>query len=899
MGLLRRNRDEVPVNKKQKWDYINLNDFKTRSCWSPVAYFFFFVNAFFGVAVVAADCYTAVNLLVFDRWSSKIDPVIPFRISKWIFAGCIIFSFVLIGVSILWAVKAIKGNSIARGYLNVYAQRWYCVGRGGYKRFLVFTELTKSKHGSDYVMLFTYFTFKGWAKVLLADGPRQILNGVTLYAVMKAKIIPGTTKSGFSGLLASIKALEEESLTQAIILSVMLFTCVWWILTFLSLAFAVLLWIMFIWHHVPSGHTLGSYCREKVDKRLLGIVAKNHKRTIEEEREERMKADQAGLGARKPTLPNFGDAPTGPAKPPVGPTLPSISEKPVALGLKRTNTMETFTTTVSSRPDTNMPSRPPYAAARPQFPMRSSTNDTAMSTTSSMFDESASLIGDRKDPFARTNTPLYRPQPPVGPYGRNYGPGHGPNSSQASLTNPYETAPLQPHDFLGSQQYLPPVNRNDTVSPFYQHPPPVNRNDTISPLGNGPSPVQHRPLNFEPTQAPFQPFPPNGSIPRRFPVRAQEQNFDSGIQQPPIAHTPSPAPEFSKYTEHRHTPPIHHMPQSEIFEMDGGVTTQSNTKATDAIELSSSPPRTTPAPIQSATGSSFSAHPMAFELDTGVPVVAQDITKSSPSPQTRTRRLTPPQPITTTAPQTKSPPKPGPQGRVGLAYNKPTYQPAGAPIASTSTPPSQAQAQRQLPQRRIQQDFEREEHGVGRNIHGNYDIEADVLDSYLHRSPQSQMQPQPPQPLQRPFMQYESQGQQGSRPSTPTRGLPVRRESGDSYYSNSGALGPAFGPPMRSMTNTPSAGFVGSRSMRGDDGFGMPERSMTAPFARQPDVRNSPPRGNSRIFENRMAPSPPRGRGPQPYGRNNGNGSGNGQGGYGGNNSYEQGGYGGGGYSAW
>ncbi|KAK6343733.1 hypothetical protein TWF730_011322 [Orbilia blumenaviensis] len=889
MGILRRGRDDQPVSKKQKWDYINLNDFKTRSCWSPVAYFFFFVSAFFSVAVVAADCYTAVNLLIFDRWSSKIDPFVPFNISKWIFAGCIIFSFVLIGVSLLWSVKAIKGNSIARGYLNIYAQRWYCVGRGGYKRFLVFAELTRSKHGSDYVMLFAYFSFKGWAKVLLADGPRQVLNGMTLYAVMKAKIIPGTQKSGISGLLASIKALEEESLTQAIILSVMLFTCVWWIFTFLCLAMAALLWIMFIWHHVPSGHTLGSYCREKIDKRLTGIIDKNHKKTLEEEREERMKADRAGLGARKPTLPILGDSSNGPARPPAGPTLPSISEKPVAPGLKRTNTTDTFTTTVSSRPDTSMPTRPPFAAARPQFPMRTSTNDTAMSTTSSVFDDSASLLGDRKDPFARTNTPLYRPQPPIGPYARNYGPGHGPNSSQASLTNPYESAPLQPHDFLGSQQYLPPVNRNDTVSPFYQRQPPVNRNDTVSPLGHGPSPIQHRPMNFEPMQAPFQPFPPNNAVPRRFPVRPQEQNFDSGVQQPPVAHTPSPAPGFSKYTEHRHTPPIHHMPQSEVFEMDGGVTAQSNQQAAGAVELSSSPPKVTPAPIQNATDGSFSAHPMAFELDTGVPVVAQSPIKSSPPPQTRIRRLTPPQPITTPAPQTGSP-KSLAQQTTGPVYVKPKYQPAGG--LTTSTPTPQPQQQKQLPQRAIQQEFEREEHGVGRNVYGNYDIEADVLDSYLHSSPSSQIQPQPPQPLQRPFMQYESRGQQGSRPSTPTRGLPVRRGSGDSYYSNSGALGPAFGPPVRSMTDTPASGFGGSR---GNDGFNMPERSMTAPFARQPDVRSSPPpRGNSRIFENRMTPSPPRGQGPQPYGRNNGNG----QRGYPDNNGYGQGGYGGG-YSAW
>ncbi|KAK6537168.1 hypothetical protein TWF694_011365 [Orbilia ellipsospora] len=790
MGFLRR--DAETITQKQKWDYINLDDFKTRSCWSPIAYFFFFVNVFFGIAVVAADCYTAVNLLIFNRWSSKIQPWVPFSISKWIFAGCIIFSFVLIGFSAIFSVRAVKGNGIARGYLNVYAQRWWCIGRGGYKRFLVFTALTKSKHGSDYVMLFTYFSFKGWAQVLLADGPRQVLNGITLAAVIQAKIIPGA-KTGISGLFSSIAALEEESLTQAIILSVMLFTCVWWVFTVLQLAAAALLWIMFIWHHVPSGHTLGSYCREKIDKRLVGIVAKNHKRTLEEEREERMKADKAGNGARQPKLPIFGDEQAAPPKSSANlpaPTLPVFNEKPTAPGLKRTNTTDTFTTTVSSRPDTNMPSRPPYAA-RPGFPNRTSTNSTAQSN----FDDSASLMGaDRRDPFYRTGTPLNRPQPPIGPYRGNYN-----NDSQSSLTNPYESAPMQPHDFLGNSQGFPPINRNDTVSPFYQQrPPPVSRADTISPMQNraynNATPMR--------TNTPQQ-YPPNG-MPRRLPVR-QDQGYAPNLPQPPISHTPSPAPEFSTYTEHRHTPPIHHKPESEVFEMDAGITTPSE-PASAAIEIGSSSPKSAPAKKDG----------FVFELDTGVPVVTSP---SNASPETRTRRLTPPEPMTTPVPQQapRSPPR-----NAGLpAYVKPTYQ---------STAPPQIPAQ----------SFEREEHGVGRNFYGNYDIEADVLDSYL---PSSQMQP--PQQLSRPFAHN---GGQGSRPGTPTRGLPVRRDSSDSYHSNAGsALGNGFAPPVRSMTATPTMG-----NTRGIGELHMPPRSATAqPYGgSQPAVRSPPPRGNSTIFEN-------------------------------------------------
>lgn len=116
----------------------------------------------------AADTYTAVNLLIFNKWSSKLDPVIEFRISKWIFAGCIILSFILLAFEWIIAIKVMRGNGVADIYLNRIAARWVSIfgGRGrkedtGWKRFLVFARLTKSKKGVDYVALFTYFSFQG------------------------------------------------------------------------------------------------------------------------------------------------------------------------------------------------------------------------------------------------------------------------------------------------------------------------------------------------------------------------------------------------------------------------------------------------------------------------------------------------------------------------------------------------------------------------------------------------------------------------------------------------------------------------------------------------------------------------------------------------------------------
>jgi Fungal potassium channel len=109
------------------------------------------------------DTFTAVNLLIFNKWSSEIQPKIPFSISRWIFAGCIIASFVLLAYRWFRAIRVMRTGSVAESYLDPLAVRVQSVRVGkskGYRRFLVFAELTKSKKGADYVALFTYFSFE-------------------------------------------------------------------------------------------------------------------------------------------------------------------------------------------------------------------------------------------------------------------------------------------------------------------------------------------------------------------------------------------------------------------------------------------------------------------------------------------------------------------------------------------------------------------------------------------------------------------------------------------------------------------------------------------------------------------------------------------------------------------
>lgn len=144
-------------------DLQSLNDFKTTGCLTPFAYGYLWVSLLISVAVYAIDTFTAVNLLAFNKWAGEIEPKIDFDISKWIFSACIMASWVNLGFEYVRALRVVKRGAVAENFLDTLAVRIQAVRLGkdrGYKRFLVFAELTKSKKGAEYVALFTYFSFQ-------------------------------------------------------------------------------------------------------------------------------------------------------------------------------------------------------------------------------------------------------------------------------------------------------------------------------------------------------------------------------------------------------------------------------------------------------------------------------------------------------------------------------------------------------------------------------------------------------------------------------------------------------------------------------------------------------------------------------------------------------------------
>ena len=145
-----------------------LSDFYSRNCFAPFSYVWLWMLGIISVAVYAADTFTAVNLLAFNKWSSQVKPAIDFKISKWIFAVCIILSWTLAAFEWFRAIRVIRRGSVSECYLDPIAATLQSMrDRNGWKRFLVFAELTKSKKGTDYIALFVYFSFKGMSVTLL------------------------------------------------------------------------------------------------------------------------------------------------------------------------------------------------------------------------------------------------------------------------------------------------------------------------------------------------------------------------------------------------------------------------------------------------------------------------------------------------------------------------------------------------------------------------------------------------------------------------------------------------------------------------------------------------------------------------------------------------------------
>ena len=377
---------------QNKWDYINLSDFRSNSCWTPFTYVVLYITLLISIACYVVDIFTCSQLLLFDRWSGQIQPVVPLEIARWVFTGCIILSLVLLVYRWIRAVRAIRSGGIANSYMDPLAVRLQSIRMGengrGWRRFLVFAELTKSKKGAEYVALFSYFSFEASLRIILAEGPRQAINAMTLASVMQAQFIPAGEHSAPVGSSAiaqffiNVKIFAQGNSIRAVVLFGMLFTLIIWIIAALSLLIACILYIVFLWHHIPSTDGgLAGFCKRKIDGRLQKIVDVKVNKALEKEEKKRLKQEARALQRgesnpslkKQPTLPVLGDMADN-----------KLAEMPVLTRQGTQATQATFSSQASSQ--FGMERQPTLPSVGNSFsrplPSRTATQTSAHSYTS-------------------------------------------------------------------------------------------------------------------------------------------------------------------------------------------------------------------------------------------------------------------------------------------------------------------------------------------------------------------------------------------------------------------------------------------------------------------------------------------------------------------------------------
>ncbi|PVI02843.1 hypothetical protein DM02DRAFT_641000 [Periconia macrospinosa] len=532
----------ITVSEQQKWDYITLSDFKSTSCLAPLSYVWLWILVLISGAVYGADAFTAVNLIAFDKWSSQVKPKVSFEVAKWIFAVCIILSYAFLAYRWIRAIRVIRSGSVAECYLEPLAaifQSMRLTKSGqGWRRFLVFAELTKSRKGVDYIALFVYFQFKSALIIILAQGPRIAINALTLWAVVQAQLIPvgehaSEEHSAFVQFFRNIEAMYTTGNKQEIIVYfTMLFSLVIWVIGALSLLISFIFYIFYLWHHVDkSDGSLTKYCRRKIETRLERIVSKKIKKALEKQDMKRRKEEQIAVSkgeatARMPTLPKLADDDNMSvfSMSTTTTTLPPYSNGPT-----RTNTMNTMSTTRMGGTSMKQPSLPSLDE-RP-MPARSDTQGTAFSTTSN-----APLLGQAadmgmasplppmptRDPSSDYfNGPPPRGPPPNGMAGRPFSPMSQGRSSPA----PRAMLPRVDTQFSGRSS---PAPSQGGYPPYSNRRPP------------GASPLA------EPT---FSPYNNNAPASSSDYVPASQQNYASPVtmddyrppQMPSILRSGSPA----------------------------------------------------------------------------------------------------------------------------------------------------------------------------------------------------------------------------------------------------------------------------------------------------------------------------------------------------------------------
>ncbi|PWN43028.1 hypothetical protein IE81DRAFT_109130 [Ceraceosorus guamensis] len=264
-------REEVPDHK---FDFIDVRDYWTNGFLTRLRYGILYLLVAKSIAVYIADIYTAITLLALNHFAGSLYQIaqdggndswsVPLVYGKWVFLGCILFGFLLLAYEAHKARAVIRSRDISYAYTNVMANNYYSLR--SYEHFCFFCQINNSKKKKDEFAFFIFFTFKGWKRLLVADGPRQVINALTLVAVGH--------KVHWSSNVADY---YDNNIWTAVLLLTMIFTVLVFAASAIMLIIAAIMYVPLICYIKGN---LKEYCCHKIDKRIAELVQKKKKQRL-------------------------------------------------------------------------------------------------------------------------------------------------------------------------------------------------------------------------------------------------------------------------------------------------------------------------------------------------------------------------------------------------------------------------------------------------------------------------------------------------------------------------------------------------------------------------------------------------------------------------------------------
>ncbi|KAJ7283763.1 hypothetical protein C8J57DRAFT_1447772 [Mycena rebaudengoi] len=465
------------VVQDHKFDFISVQDFRDNGFKMRCKYIFLFLIFFKSFAVYISDIFTAITMLTTKTWSNQIFAdcnaksgcvPIPFDVGKWLFVGCIIFSFLLLGYESRKAKLIVASHDISYAFTNVLANNYYSLR--SYDHFCFFDHISNSTKTSDDFAFFVFFVFKSWKRVLLADGPRQVINALTLYAVWVSK----HDKAGWD----IPKYFIGNEISTSLLTVTTFFTVVVFAGSLLLLIVAGICYIPLLCYIRGN---LKEYCCHKVDKRIETVIKKAQKKRLDENNKQLMKEARGDFSHLKNRKGEFT------SKPLPQPTLPNLSmiDPCTPEFAPSTYTQDShyyYNSDAKSNPPP-MPAYNPYSTQQP--PGAYATFNPSQATLphedyQPYEDESSMNLTAGAAPFSHAQYPIDRPGS-AGPnpyYGQR-----DPNYPQYPIDRPGSAAP-NPYYEQRNQNYSQyPIDRPGSAAPsqYSQSQYPIDRAGSTAP----------------------------------------------------------------------------------------------------------------------------------------------------------------------------------------------------------------------------------------------------------------------------------------------------------------------------------------------------------------------------------------------------------------------------------